>query len=256
MLALTSQILRFHLYEYKKQEVFFILFLILISTPSGASVIPSGLSDQEAQEIGKNFSHIFSLHTSRHPDTVGSDFELELGLIFQDLIQNKISNLGKGAPEKFISEPTLTLRKGLYWNFDFSITSSLPIVTNFSLAYAIGLSRSSEFNFFKVKPELYIFSYNLDNKMDQNGLGFTLVFFKKVYDIDVGLGLNLESYKVAFQDFSSSRIVSSGKNTFSDTSILGTLRLGYQMKRLYLGLSLNYLNSRKKEAALSLSYLL
>ncbi len=216
---------------------------------SFAGVIPTGISTDQIKHVSEKFAGLFSLNTSNSPFALGEDLEVELTVIYQNLKLNNINNIA-AISSKSIIEPMASIRKGLYWNFDVSFTFILPVKSQFSSGYAFNLNHSSKLGLFYIKPELFISNYNLNDILNLNSSGLSIVTFKKINFFYLGLGLRSEFIKGTYEK----KILNSktNKTNFISTSVV--TKLFFKSTNLRLTLTYSFLNTYKSESGLSLSF--
>lgn len=205
-------------------------------------MVPQPTQNLSSDQIVKNFSNLFSFFSTGGPQAKGADFEIEFGGVYQDLNRNKMSSNSDN-----LLEPLLSLRKGLYWNLDLSLTSALPIEGHLSSGYSVALSHSSKIKSLHFKPSAYIFNYTFDDVLDLNGIGASLIVYKQIKSYHIGFGLNLESSDGSFSD---------SEEKVKTQSNVAVLRLDYAPTTYRLSTGLHYGGSDKIEAFLSFAFLL
>lgn len=235
------------------KRLFTILFLI--SSPALANVVPTGINVSQIKEVTKKFSGILSLHSSNSPFALGEDFEVEITAAHQDLESNSINDIG-AVSSKNLLEPIATIRKGLYWNIDMGFTFALPAESHLISGYSFNLNHSSKIGSFHLKPELYISNYNLDDTLNINSSGLSLVVFKKVSFFYLGLGGRVEFAKGDYEEKSlGNSTLTSGETSKADiTSTAAIAKAVFQSSRIRLTLTYSLSDADKSESALSLGF--
>jgi hypothetical protein len=157
-----------------------------------AIVVPVGVQPSDVETVSKKFSGLLSTNSSNSPDALGADFELELTSVYQNLSLNEIDEIQTVSSDHLL-EPILSLRKGLYMNVDMSLTFNLPVESQITSGYNIGLSHSAHFKSSYLKSEIYILNYTLNDILNISSSGLALVLYKKVGALYWGFGGRLES---------------------------------------------------------------
>ncbi|MGH1467764.1 MAG: hypothetical protein ACRBBP_02655 [Bdellovibrionales bacterium] len=232
-----------------------LLTLLLTSSPALAKVVPTGINVNQIADVTKKFSGLLSLHSSNSPFALGEDFEIEITAVHQDLELNSINDIG-AISSKNLLEPIATIRKGLYWNIDMGFTFALPAESHLISGYSFNLSHSSQIGAFHIKPELYTSNYNLDDTLNINSSGLSLIAFKKISFFHLGLGGRVEFAKGNYEEKSlGSNTLTSGDTSKADiTSTAGVAKAVFQSSRTRLTLTYSFSDIDKSESSLSLAF--
>lgn len=232
-----------------------IAFSLGLPSLSLARVVPLGINQDQIKTVGEKFSGLLSSHTSNSPFAVGEDFELALTAVYQDLKVNKISDIAPVSSEHLL-EPLLSIRKGLYQNLDLSFSFLFPVESALVSGYSFSVSHASKLGVFYLKPDFFISNYNLDDVLNMNSSGASVVAFKKTGLFYFGLGAKLEVVKAKYENqFLGSSSLAPGlsnKSKFSSISALAKLVFISTFGRVTA--SYVFTNNSKSELSISLGF--
>lgn len=172
----------------------YLLFLaaLLCHSPASARVTPIQINASQIELVSKKLSGVFSSRTANDPNALGEDFEFEISAFYQNIKSDGITDLDPTASENFL-DSILTLKKGLYWNIDFSISTALPISSNLISGFSFNLEHTSKLGSWTFKPDVYISHYNLNDIINTESVGLSLMAYKKLKILHLGFGANIES---------------------------------------------------------------
>jgi hypothetical protein len=209
---------------------FIFLGFLICHSIAFARVTPTQIESSQIKNISKTLSGVFASRTANDPSALGEDFEFELSAFYQNLNTSDINTIDPSTSEHFL-DSILSLKKGLYWNLDFSISTALPIPSNMISGFSFNLEHTSKIGSFILKPDLYISHYNLNDILNIESVGFSLVVYKKLKLVHIGLGANLESVSSVYnQNFLSGQLAPSESNEieFIETALISKIstRLG------------------------------
>ncbi len=227
-------------------------FLITLPHLSFARVVPLGIDSSQVKLVGEKFSGLLSSHTSNSPFALGEDFEIEATAVYQDLELNEVSDIAP-ISSKSLLEPIISIRKGLYLDLDMSFSFLFPAESALVSGYSFNLNHSSKFGNFYFKPEIFISNYNVEDVLNINSSGLSLVVFKKIDFLYFGLGAKLESVKAQYeQQFLGGSSLAPGgstKSTFNSASALAKLVFIPKFGRITI--TYVFTDSAKSEASVS-----
>jgi hypothetical protein len=232
----------------------FLALIALHPLQSLAKVVPTGIDSSEIQNISKKLSSVFSLQTANSPKSLGADFEFEVSAFYLDLDQNKLLALDNSLSSEFL-DAIVTLRKGIYWDIDVSVSAAIPIQSNLTSGYSFNISHTSKVRSFSFKPEFYISQYNLNDILNIESAGFSFLLYKKLGALNLGSGVNIESTTSTYeQNFLNTPTLNQNTNdnesTFTKVSLLAKAAFFFQK---YNRITLTYTHEDKENNAYSIS---
>jgi len=195
-----------------------------------ARVTPTQIDASQIENTSKILSGVFATRTASDPNALGEDFEFELSAFYQNIGESNINIIDPSTSDNFL-DSIITLKKGLYWNIDFSISTPLPIPSNLISGFSFNLEHTKKLSSIILKSDLYISHYNLNDIVNNESVGLTLVAYKEFRILHFGLGANLESVSSVYnQNFLGSQLAPSESNEleFIETSLISKVstRLG------------------------------
>lgn len=234
-----------------------VLTLILIGLPNlgFSKVVPTGITQDQIKAVSEKFTGLLSLHSSNSPFALGEDLEFEITTIYQDLKLNKIDKIGTISSKKIL-EPIFSIRKGLYWNLDMSFSFVLPVESQLISGYSFNLSHSSKTGSFFIKPEIFISNYNLNDTLNINSSGLSLVVFNKIGFLYFGLGGRMEFVNGKYEE-KSLEISTMAPNASSEADFVlssAIAKVVFKSSISKLTLTYSFADDQKSEAALSLGF--
>jgi len=208
----------------------FFLGVVICHSLAFARVTPTQINASQVKTISKKLSGVFATRTASAPTALGEDFEFEISAFYQDLESSGLTGFNSSVSDRFL-DSLLTLKKGLYWNIDFSITTALPISSNLTSGFSFNLEHTSRIGSIVIKPDLYISNYNLNDIINMESVGLSLVAYKKFKILHIGLGANVESTSSKYNvNFLENGLAPSESNEteFIETSLISKVssRLG------------------------------
>lgn len=234
----------------------FVFWALTILHPlqSLAKVVPTGINSNEAKNVSKKLSSVFSLQTANSPKSLGADFEFELSTFYLDLDQNKLTALDNSLSSDFL-DAIVTLRKGIYWDIDVSVSAALPVQSNLTSGYSFNISHSSKIGGFVLKPEFYISQYNLNDILNIESAGLSLIVYKNFGALSFGSGVNIESvtstYEQSFLNTPTlNQNTNSSESSFTKINLLTKAAFFFQKHNR---ITLTYIQEDKESNAYSIS---
>lgn len=212
-----------------------ILLFLITALPLAAQsrVIPIGINSNQISDLTHKFSGLTSLNTSNSPFALGEDLEFELTGVYEDLEANEIGDFGN-ISSKRVLEPLATIRKGLYKNIDISFTFVLPVESQIVSGHFFSLSHASKLFGFLIKPEAYISNYNVNDILNISTSGLSLVAYKKISFLYIGVGGHVEFVKGKYEErfLGTDTLNTPGSNEADITHSAGLLKVMTKFKRL------------------------
>lgn len=142
----------------------------------------------------KSFSFLFGNTYHKDIDPVGVDFVVELQGTYSDNSLTSKSTDNTRDLDSFYAPAFFTLRKGLYWNIDASLSFLTPVNENVQNGFSFSIAHTLKYKKFSWKNSTYIFSYNINETLNQGGFGAnSLVGFKVSKRALLFLGLGVEN---------------------------------------------------------------
>gem|GEM_PF-2735574 len=204
--------------------------LFIYHSMSLARVTPTQIEPTQIKAVSEKLSGIFAVRTANDPNALGVDFELEISAFYQNLATGNLSTLDPSVSDQFL-DSIITLKKGLYWNIDFSISTALPIPSNLTSGYSFNLEHTGKLKSFILKSDFYIAHYNLNDIINNETAGLSLILYKEFKFGHLGVGGNFESVSSTYnQNFLGSQLSASESNEleFVETALIAkaSTRLG------------------------------
>lgn len=167
----------------------------MINIAFGA-ILESDLIDKN--EV-KSFSFLFGSSYHKDINPVGADFTFELQGTYSDNSLASKNSTNSRDLDNYYAPALFTLRKGLYWNIDVSLSFLTPLNENIQNGFSFSVAHTYKFKKLSLKNSTYIYSYNINETLNQEGFGAnSLLGFKasKRLILFVGLGIEDISSKV------------------------------------------------------------
>lgn len=236
---------------------FFLLLIIFIGTPTlgFTRAIPLGISQSQIKEVTNKFSGLLSSQTSNSPFALGEDFEIELTTVYQDLELNKVGEISTISSESLL-EPLISIRKGLYLNLDMSFSFVLPVESQLVSGHSFNLSHASKIGSIYIKSELFISNYNVNDVLNINSSGISLIAFKKIGFFYLGLGGKTEFIKGVYEErfLGGSTLTSAGANEANLNSNSAVAKVVFKSPLGRLTTTYVFTDKNKSEASVSLGF--
>ena len=175
------------------------LLLMLFNQHAMAQVSPRQLPLNQLEEVSRKLSGAFSGRTAGSPKALGEDFEFEISSFYYDLNENDLRDIDPDLSNSF-TDTILSFGKGLYWNIDVSVSTALPFSEDLISGFSFNVEHTSKAGSWIVKPNLYISQYNLEDRLNLEASGLSLIFYRKIKSLYLGVGGNIESFSADYNE--------------------------------------------------------
>jgi len=192
------------------------------------------------KDLVRSLSFLFANTYTKDPDPLGVDFSIEA--------QGNYSNnpLDSDSLEQNLWSTLLSVRKGIYWNLSLSLSFLTPVNDNFQNGFSAGIGHAFDFKWGIIRSNVYFFSYNIEEIINQRGAGLTSLVYFKTGGFYTGLGLGGENLTSEVQGTS---VRSS--NEVNTLSYRGLMSILFVKGKNRISIDGSYLNTENYMASLS-----
>lgn len=167
-----------------------VYLLLMVNIAFSGIVEPDLINKNEI----KSFSFLFGSSYFKELNPVGTNFVLELQGTYSDNSLTSKDAINPAGLDSYYAPALFILRKGLYWNIDASISFLTPLNESVQNGFSFSLAHTIKYKKFSLKSSAYMFSYNINETLNQRGFGAnSLIGFKATKTLLLFVGLGLES---------------------------------------------------------------
>ena len=192
------------------------------------------------KDLVRSLSFLFANTYTKDPNPLGVDFSIEA--------QGSYTNnpIDSNSLEQNLWSTMFSVRKGIYWNLSLNLSFLTPINDNFQNGFSAGIGHAYDHKWGIIRSNIYFFSYNIEEIINQRGAGLTSFIYLKTGGFYTGVGLGAENLTSEVQG--TSLRSSDEVNTLSFRGIISIL---YVKGKNRISIDGSYLNAENYMTSLS-----
>jgi len=138
-------------------------------------------------DLIKSLSFVFAGSYLKDPSPLGVNFHIEAQgayLKTQDYDNSLDSELWFS---------TISVKKGIYWNLHLNLSFLSPVNDSFQNGFSAGVGHTLNFKSMYLSSNVYAFSYNVSENINQKGAGLSSLLYFKTHSFYTGFGFGGEN---------------------------------------------------------------